>query len=504
MGQLPAAPPHAIEFSNGLLGCHGMDELLRTFLAGLERGSPDPQLLALAGDPEPARAAQAFARAAVHPDLAPSLSSWTRVLLEASRPGFGAERLLELADAHRAVLGVPLDLRGAPALPRVLGASNFLARLLVRHPACADELRGELPAAPSDRPEAGWSAIRGCKYRGLLRITARDLVGRPFAESLRELSDLADRCLAAAVACSSAETRVSAPAVLALGKLGGRELNFSSDVDLLVIYDASDASQDAERNAAVTQLVRALKAGLERPNEEGFAYRVDLDLRPEGALGALANSVNAALDYYETFGMEWERQMLIRLRFVAGDEAPARVFQRAIRPFVFRRLIDPGVARAVREMKARIESERRGAGRDLDADLKEGPGGIRDVEFLVQAFQLFHGGRHPELQGGNVLDTLDALGRLGLLPESAVADLAEGYTWLRRAEHALQMVEERQTRAFPRDPAAQVALARRMGRVEPEGARARDRLLDEWTAVRSRVRAHFEALVLGGGGDAGA
>ena len=169
---------------------------------------------------------------------------------------------------------------------------------------------------------------------------------------------------------------------------------------------------------------------------------------------------------------------------------------------MFRRGIDPGVARAVREMKSRIESERRGAGRDLEADLKEGPGGIRDVEFLVQAFQLFHGGRHPELQDGNVLDTLSALDRLALLPASAVADLAEGYTWLRRAEHALQLVEERQIRAFPRDPIAQTALARRMGRLEPEGARARDRLLDEWTAVRSRVRAHFEALVLGEGGDA--
>ncbi len=478
-----------------------MDALLRTFLEGLRRGAPDPQLLALAGEPEPARAAEAFARAAAHPDLAPSLPSWAGALLAAARPGFGAERLVELADAHRAGVGAPLDVVRVPTVPRVLGASNFLARLLVRHPACADELGGELPAAPAQAPEAGWSAIRSCKYRGLLRVTARDLAGRPFAESLRELSDLADRCLAAGVACASAETHVAAPAVLALGKLGGRELNYSSDVDLLVIYDAADPSEDAERNAQVTQLVRALKAGLERPNEEGFAYRVDLDLRPEGPLGALANSVNAALDYYETFGMEWERQMLIRLRFVAGDEAPARAFQRAIRPFVFRRLIDPGVARAVREMKARIESERRGAGRDLEADLKEGPGGIRDVEFLVQAFQLFHGGRHQELQEGNVLDTLEALGRLALLPEPAVADLSDGYTWLRRAEHALQMVEERQIRAFPREPAAQVALARRMGRTEPEGARARDRLLDDWTAVRSRVRAHFEALVLGEGGD---
>jgi glutamate-ammonia-ligase adenylyltransferase len=481
-----------------------MDELSRSFVEGLERGTPDAQLLAVAGESEAADAAAAFLRAAQQPDLAPQIARWAPALLLSARPGFAAARLHELAEASRAMCGAALDLVGAPGVLPLLGASNFLARLLVRDPTLLRELRGPVPGPPSETPGSTWNAIRACKYRGLLRIATRDLLGRPFHESPRELSDLADRCLAAALACAAEETATRPATLLALGKLGGRELNFSSDVDLLFLYDTTTEAEDSRRNADVARLVRAFKAGLERPTEDGFAYRVDLDLRPEGPPGALANSVNAALDYYESFGMEWERQMLIRLRYVAGPQAAAHAFERAITPFVFRRLIDPGVARAVRAMKARIEDERRRAGRDLEADLKEGPGGIRDVEFLVQAFQLFHGGRLEALRRGSVLEALAVLGRLQLLPESAVTDLSQAYTWLRRAEHALQMVEERQTQRFPREQVGQIALARRMGYAEPEGERAGARLLEDWAAVRRRVRAQFEALVLGEGDDAAA
>jgi glutamate-ammonia-ligase adenylyltransferase len=161
-------------------------------------------------------------------------------------------------------------------------------------------------------------------------------------------------------------------------------------------------------------------------------------------------------------------------------------------------LIDARVPRSVRAMKLRIEEERRRAGRDLEVELKEGPGGIRDVEFLVQALQLFHGGRHPAIRTGNVLDGLASLARERLLPEAAGDELSRAYTWLRRAEHAIQMVEERQTQRFPRDPESQLGLARRMGYDDAEGERARARLLEDWVAVRNTVRFHFDALVLGG------
>jgi glutamate-ammonia-ligase adenylyltransferase len=463
----------------------------------LKNGRADPSVLQRAGSTDPARDQADLLRAAEDPDLRPALEFWAPALLRSARPGFGAQSLVELARARRESGGAPLDATQIALAALLLGSSNFIIRLLRRHPDWVDDLREAAPPPPS--PEAvtpDWDAIRRAKYRGLLRIAARDLAGRPFDDSLRELSDLADRCLVAALETAAAETAAPVPALLALGKLGGRELNFSSDVDLLFLYHVPPGRDSPEHNHAVARLVRHLKTHLEEPTGEGFGYRVDLDLRPEGRTGVVANSVDAALVYYESFGAEWERQMLIRLRPVAGPVEVSDAFASAITPFVYRRLIDPGVMHNVRDMKARIEDERRRAGRDLEASLKEGPGGIRDVEFLVQSLQLFHGGRQPELRSGNVLDTLSTLGRLQLLPEPATAALREGYIWLRRAEHAVQLVEEQQTCRFPRDPVEQMALARRMGYANAEGAAARAQLLDDWVSVRAQVRGHFEALVL--------
>ncbi|MDJ0867334.1 MAG: hypothetical protein QNK03_14585 [Myxococcota bacterium] len=452
-----------------------------------------------AGDPEPEASAAAFLRAASHPALSSTRGEWASALLRTARPGFGAERLLELAESYRSECGRDLDPACAPTLPLVLGSSNTLARMLQRQPAWVDQLEGPLPGPPEPTGAGGdWEAVRATKYRGLLRIAARDLAGRDFSQSLRELSDLADHCLAAGLALAADETGVPAPSLLALGKLGGRELNFSSDVDLLFVYDVPAGRDPLEYNHEVARLVRHLKQNFEAPTPAGFAYRVDLDLRPEGRTGVLANSVDAALSYYETFGAEWERQMLLRLRAVAGAEAPARELQQGILPFVYRRSIDPRVLEEVRAMKMRIEDERRRAGRDLESELKEGPGGIRDVEFLVQSLQLFFGGRELSLRTGNVLDALSALGSLSLVSEATAAALASAYLWLRRAEHAVQLTEEHQTARFPRRPADQVALARRMGYSEPVGEQARAQLLEEWTTVRNEVRHHFDALVLSG------
>ena len=450
-----------------------MEALAAAVIQGLRRGEVSTGDLERAGDPDPAQAALAFRRAAEDRELGAALELWVPDLLCTARPGFAAQSLMDLARSARE-RGAPLDLTRTPRLPRLLGCSDFLARLLLRTPEWLVELAGELPAPPDPEPVAAdWGAIRRAKYRGLLRIAARDLAGRLFAESLTELSDLADRCLGAGLDCASEETGAPTPALLALGKLGGRELNFSSDVDLLFVSDPTGAPDD--HNKEVSRLIRRLKKQLEEPSPDGFVYRVDLDLRPEGPTGVLVNSIDAALGYYESYGAEWERQMLIRLRGVAGPEETADAFAKGIEPFVYRRLIDPGVLEAVRSMKARIENERLQAGRDLEADLKEGPGGIRDVEFLVQSLQLFYGGRDGSLRTGNVLEALERLGQLGLLPESAVASLVDSYTWLRRAEHALQLAEERQTSSFPRDPAGQTGLARRLGYGDPEGERARER-----------------------------
>jgi glutamate-ammonia-ligase adenylyltransferase len=474
-----------------------VDALAARILDDLSRTGPDPETLARAGEADPSGAAAAFVRAARQPDLAGARERWVPDLLASARPGFGAGCLADLADARRAA-GRPLDPRRFPSLARVLGSSNFLARLLLRRPDWIEVLAGDPPPAPAAEPvRADWSAIRDAKYAGLLRVAARDLAGRPFAESLSELSDLADRCLASALARAGAERSVAAPALLALGKLGGRELNYSSDVDLLFVYRPAEGADPAEHHRAVTDLIRHFKHQLETPTGDGFGYRVDLDLRPLGRSGMLANSVDAALLYYESMGAPWERQMLLRLRAVSGDAAAAREFARGIEPFVYRRSIDAGAMREVRDMKTRIEDERRQAGRDLEADLKEGPGGIRDVEFLVQSLQLMLAGREPGLRTGNVLAALAALGRLGVLPEATADSLTRAYLWLRRAEHALQLAEEQQTARFPRDAGAQIALARRMTYAEPEASDARAHLLDDWTSVRAEVRGHFDALLLG-------
>jgi glutamate-ammonia-ligase adenylyltransferase len=474
-----------------------MDTLAAHFVQGLERREADPEALRSVGEPEPEAAAAAFLEAARDPDLSRCPADWAPALLRSARPGFGAHALAEIARRWREQRGAPLDVARHAALPHVIGASGFLARLLLQHPEWAGELAGALPDAPPEQPvDDDWDAIRAAKYRGLLRIAARDLLARPFERSLRELSDLADRCLAAALTCAARETEVEAPALLALGKLGGRELNFSSDVDLLFVYEPPAAADPLEHNHAVARLIRRLKTALEARGSEGFGYRVDLGLRPEADTGVLANPADVALAYYESFGAEWERQMLIRLRPLAGPPAVGEAFAREIAPFVYRRLIDPGVMRSVRDMKARIEDERRRSGRDLELDLKEGPGGIRDVEFLVQSLQLFFGGRDVELRTGNVLEALAALARLGHLAESTAEALASTYLWLRRAEHALQLAEEQQTSRFPSERGAQLALARRMGYAQPQAEAARAALLEDWTAARGEVRAHFEALVL--------
>jgi glutamate-ammonia-ligase adenylyltransferase len=471
--------------------------LLESLVAGLGRGEAPLEALDALGVAEPALTATRLRTVACHADLAPTRARWLPGLLLSARPGYGAHVLEELCVRYRDARGCALDLARLPALPRLLGSSDFLARLLLRHPHWSEELVGDPPGAPEDAPlEADWTAIRIAKYKGLLRIAARDLVGRPFEASLAELSRLADRCLTAALEAASRECESVRPALFALGKLGGAELNFSSDVDLLFIYEAASETAETDHRTSIARLVQTFKKHLEVPSEDGFGYRVDLELRPEGRMGVIANPVDVALGYYESFGAEWERQMLIRLRYLAGPREPADAFERGIRPFVWRRAVGPDAIRGVRAMKRRIEDERLEAGRDLEADLKEGPGGIRDVEFLLQAFQLFFGGREPSLRTGNVLAGLEALKQLALLPAPVTEGLRDAYLWLRRAEHCVQMIDERQTQTFPREASAQLGLARRMGYAEPEGRLARATLLDDWTRVRTEVRRHFENLVL--------
>ncbi|MCP4004097.1 MAG: hypothetical protein GY725_07875 [bacterium] len=474
------------------------------FLWSLESGSASPELLARLGDPEPARSIEAFRSAINDPDLSAHRAFWVPELLCGARPGHGARCIEELAQRYRRVSGNPLDISLYPTVPRLLASSDFLARLLLRHPHWVAELRGALPEPPDTaQVEAEWTAIRIAKYKGLLRIAARDLNGRDFEQSLTELSQLADRLLLAGMTCAEADTGQPAPMLFALGKLGGSELNFSSDIDVLFLSNAEDGESDHEHQRSLDGFVQTFKKHMEAPSEDGFGYRIDLDLRPKGRQGPLVNPWQTALDYYEFIGADWERQMLIRLREVRAPETQESPFPHHVAPFVYRGSIDPSSISGVRNMKLRIESERDQAGHDLEYELKEGPGGIRDVEFLAQAFQLLFGGRHPELRTGHVLTALRELARLGCLPEQVSDSLGASYLWLRRAEHAVQMVEERQTQRFPRAAEEQLGMARRMGYLDEDADRARSRLLEDWTHIRAEVRSHFDALTLEPPSDAG-
>jgi glutamate-ammonia-ligase adenylyltransferase len=470
-----------------------VNELARRVIESLRTGEPRAEELARTGALDPGADAAAIAAAARDPDLGPQLETWLPALLASASAGAGARRLVSLAAASRE-RGLRRFVAG-DVLARVVGNSNVLGRWLVREPDWAPDLAGELAPAPAPAPVDGdWSALRRAKYRGLLRIAARDFA-RPFEEGLAELSDLADGVLRRALVIASGEREP--PALFALGKLGGRELNFSSDVDLFFVCEAPpDERGDLARESAAA-VVQELKRRLEERTDEGFAYRVDLDLRPEGAAGTLVRGVEGTLAYYELRGAEWERQMLLRLRHLAGSPQAASAFERGIAPFVYRRTFDPAVIEAVRAMKTRIETERREHGRDVDNNLKEGPGGIRDVEFTVQALQLFHAGRNPVLRTGNVLAAIAALARAQLLPDESATVLADGYRWLRRGEHALQLAEEQQTAQLPDKSAERSALARRMGYADPSAADATRRFEADLARTRSQVREQFEALVLG-------
>ncbi len=338
--------------------------------------------------------------------------------------------------------------------------------------------------------------LRRHKLVEILRIALRDLSGRaPIPESTAELSRLAAGAFEAAVRfhyrrlCAAhgtpAGSGLDAPSgfcVLGMGKLGGEELNFSSDVDVLYVYDKDGRTAgDAGGRGAIDhfafyaklaeEVTRAVGAAL----EGGFVFRVDLDLRPEGRSGPVVNSLRGLELYYEAQGADWERFAWLKARPIAGAQGVGEAALRAMQPFVYRKYLDIEAIRAMRALKARAERESAKRG---GVDLKLGPGGIREVEFFCQALQLLHGGRDPNLRERNTLRALERLLFAGLISARDRDALSEAYLLLRTLEHRVQMVAERQTHQLPAEPAELGRLARRSGlatREELERALARHR-----------------------------
>jgi glutamate-ammonia-ligase adenylyltransferase len=398
----------------------------------------------------------------------------------------------------------------APAA--ALRFSRYAERLLAAHPELAIEvdqaaqlgwdaqaMRAFLAAAaPADEVALG-DALRRLRQRVMLRLAMRDLSGRaPLAEVVATMSDLAEVALQAAhrVHTARLEAELGVPRgpsgrqeliVVGMGKLGGRELNVSSDVDLVFVYPEEgevEGPRELSNHEFFTRLGRKIIAALAEITPEGQVFRVDMRLRPWGDGGPLACSFDGLEQYFITQGREWERYAWIKARAVAG--ARGDELRALVRPFVFRKYLDFASIGAVRSLHAQIRREV--ARRDLADHVKLGPGGIREIEFIAQALQLIRGGRDTALQAQPTLTVLATLAARGLLPQDAVDELTEAYVFLRRLEHRLQWLDDAQTHQLPSRPEDQALVAEAMGCAGwPE-------FLAALAAQRGAVTRHFERV----------
>jgi [glutamine synthetase] adenylyltransferase / [glutamine synthetase]-adenylyl-L-tyrosine phosphorylase len=389
---------------------------------------------------------------------------------------------------------------GSPALSNLLVARpdwfGTLEPEAIKFPRHKQGLRNEMsrwlkPLLAADEFGAALKQVREFKQREMLRIAGRDLarLGK-LPEIIQELSDVADVCLEAVwQVCfrqlagrygqpwhqdASGRWQPTAGCVLGMGKLGGQELNYSSDVDVLFAYSEegivskkppanNKAPQPALTNHQFfNRLAEAFIAEVSRMAPEGALYRIDLRLRPEGNAGPLSRSLAGYENYYAQWGQTWERMMLIKARGAAGDAALAAEFVELIQPFRYPRSINESVLSEVVVLKSRIENEVVKAG-ELERNVKLGRGGIREIEFMVQALQLLRAGRQPFLQGAQTLASLSKLVQYELLSADESSMLAEAYCFLRDVEHRLQMENNLQTHTIPTDRHAQERLARLMG-----------------------------------------
>ncbi len=356
----------------------------------------------------------------------------------------------------------------------------------------------------ADHQDALMSALRRLRRWEWVRIAWRDIGGlADLDEAVGDASAFAEAAIQCALErlhrrqCEEIGTPENdkgvpqALAVFALGKLGAGELNFSSDIDLIFAFPETGETRGKRRTLAndeyFQRLARLLIKVLGERTAEGFVFRVDMRLRPFGTSGPLVMSFNALEDYYQVHGRDWERYALIRARRVAGDSEAADALLERLRPFVYRRYLDFGSLESMRDMKMMITKEV--ARKGLGDDLKLGPGGIREIEFTGQAFQMVRGGRIPELRDRRIVRVLKILGQRGLLPIYAVEGLMAAYRFLRNSEHRLQQLKDRQRHVLPRDDFERMVLAAGMG-------------YPDWSAYasalarhRSHVQAQFEQVL---------
>ncbi len=451
------------------------------------------------------------------------------------RATLGLERWRESAEssdygeAMRAAIDEPA---GKAILEAVFGNSPYLAQLLVRNPDIAvealnrgpdevfQEIIGRLESdlADADSAEKMMPALRQAKNRAALLIALADIADVwPVGRVTRALSDLADVSLNLTVRGLlrqlSSNGVFSLPpgdrpeadsgvVILALGKLGARELNYSSDIDIMILYepDKLDCTDRDELPQEMVRLARLLMRVMDERTADGYVFRTDLRLRPDPGATPLAIPIPAAETYYESVGQNWERAAMIRARACAGDIDAGNAFLQHLRPFIWRKHLDFAAIQDIHSIKRQITAYRGGGTIAVNGhNVKLGRGGIREIEFFAQTQQLIWGGRSPTLRTSDVCETLEALAGHGRIEPSTAREMQEAYRYLRRLEHRLQMIDDHQTHSLPKTDEQINAIAVFAG--YPDADAFRDDLVRRLSMVETHYAELFEeAPDLGGEG----
>jgi len=456
-------PAQALRLVQGLSGNGVSDEAFARLLT--------PLMPAVASSADPSRALRNFADFVEH---AGSRSMYYDIL-----------------STHEALLD---------ALLTLLAASQFLSDLLIKNPEYLEILANPTirdrkrdmadfladarrRIAVAKTPGMRRDALRRFKPPEVLRIGARDILGyASTTETVAEISDFAEACVRAATEIVDIG---SGFAVIGMGKLGGHELNYASDIDLIFVHDDAMPQSDANK------LGEALRDVLAETTPAGFVFRVDLRLRPEGRFGPISRSLSSCRAYYESWAESWERQALLKARVVGGDQVVGAEFLRIAEGFVFQKGIAEKFVSDIQNNKRMIERQTARHG-EAKTNVKQGEGGIRDIEFAVQLLQLLAGGAHEELRSGNTLVALDRLADSGLISEAEKSALSKSYVFLRNVEHRLQLLDERPVRNIPiADRRELDKFGRRLGYVDGEA------FLSDYVGHTTKVHILFNEIFYG-------
>jgi glutamate-ammonia-ligase adenylyltransferase len=453
-----------------------------------------------------------------------------RLLRDTPSPSLARNHLLRLLEQGGVTALNKISVGNVPTLIRLIGSSSYLSDVLIRQgknwpklflrqlkikqQTVAEHMAELDPVVQSAKSLSEFCAgLRQHKQREYLRIGTRDLMSSvTLEETVRELTALAEASLEAAYRYARAEVETdfgelllpgkSAPngfVILGMGKLGGSELNFSSDIDVIFLYEEDEGESSGGRKGKTNPreffatIGKKIIQAMGQVTEDGFVFRTDLRLRPMGASGPLVQSMGSAMLYYESWGQCWERSALIKARPVAGDRELGGQFLKEIEPFIYRRYLDYTTVEELRHMKMRIENELLTA-EGKERNIKLGYGGIREVEFFTQALQLVNGGYEPKIRGQSTVSALVQLAKHNFISNRDRDKLSAAYRFLRQVEHKVQIVQEAHAHSIPAGKEEERALARRLGYRRTKKQSERELFWRDHRKHTNTVRSIFDRL----------